>query len=258
MLLTRIQPKLDPLLRLNKNGFRPCHSTTAHILALRRIIEGVKRNNLKAVFLFVDFNKAFNSIHHGKMMKILWAYGIPEQLVNAIGKLYEESQAKVLSTDGETDYFKILAGVLQGDTLAPYLVDIVIDYVMKRAIGDKAYELGFTLYLRKSHRVHSVNVTDLCFVDDIALLANNYQQSQELLRLVETEAAKVSLHVNGSKTKLMSFNQDEPSNVTTISGYKLKEVYNFKYLGGWMKSTEDDIKVRKALASTACHKLRKV
>ena len=46
MLLNRIQPKLDPHLRPNQNGFRPGRSTTAHILALRRIIEGVKRNNL--------------------------------------------------------------------------------------------------------------------------------------------------------------------------------------------------------------------
>ena len=109
-------------------------------------------------------------------MRILRVYGIPEQLVNAISKLYEETQAEVLSPDGETDYFEILASVLQGDTLAPYLFAIVIDYVMKKAIGDRAHELGFTLYPRKSRRV-----TDLCFADDIALLTNNYQQAQELL-----------------------------------------------------------------------------
>ena len=97
----------------------------------------------------------------------------------------------------------------------------MIDYVMRRAIGDRAHELSFTLYPRKSRRVHSVNVTDLCFAVDIALLANNYQQAQELLRLVETEAAKVGLHVNGSKTKLMSFNQDKPINVTTINQRQL-------------------------------------
>ena len=49
MLLNRIQPKLDTHLRPNQNGFRPKRSTNAHILALRRILEGVKRNNLKAV-----------------------------------------------------------------------------------------------------------------------------------------------------------------------------------------------------------------
>ena len=39
MLLNRIQPHLDPHLRPNQNGFRPKRSTTAHILALRIIIE---------------------------------------------------------------------------------------------------------------------------------------------------------------------------------------------------------------------------
>ena len=35
--------------------------------------------------------------------------------------LYRNTKVKVCSMDGETDYFDILAGVLQGDTLAPYL-----------------------------------------------------------------------------------------------------------------------------------------
>ena len=46
--------------------------------------------------------------------------------------------AKVLTPDGETELFEILAGVLQGDTLAPYLFAIVIDYCMRQAIGDDA------------------------------------------------------------------------------------------------------------------------
>ena len=94
MLLLRIQPKLDSHLRPNQNGFRPKRSTTAHILALRRIIEGVKRKHLKAAILFVDFSKAFDSVHRGMMLKILKAYGIPDQLIQAIGKLYEGTRAK--------------------------------------------------------------------------------------------------------------------------------------------------------------------
>ena len=105
MLLLRIQSKLDPYLRPNQNGFRPKRSTTAHILALRRVIENVKRKHLKAVILFVDFSKAFDSVHRGKMLKILKAYDIPDQLVQAIDKLYESTRAKVVSPDGETEYF---------------------------------------------------------------------------------------------------------------------------------------------------------
>ena len=54
----------------------PKRTTVAQILALRRIIEEVKKNNLPAVLTFIDFKKAFDSIHRIKMMKILKAYGI--------------------------------------------------------------------------------------------------------------------------------------------------------------------------------------
>ena len=39
MILNRIQPTIDPLLRNNQNGFRPSRSTMPHILALRRLLE---------------------------------------------------------------------------------------------------------------------------------------------------------------------------------------------------------------------------
>ena len=42
IILNRIQPHIDPILRPNQNGFRTGRSTTSHILALRRLIEGVK------------------------------------------------------------------------------------------------------------------------------------------------------------------------------------------------------------------------
>ena len=43
MILNIIRPKLDPWPRINQNGFREKRTTTSQVLALRRIIEGVKR-----------------------------------------------------------------------------------------------------------------------------------------------------------------------------------------------------------------------
>ena len=40
--------------------------------------------------------------------------------------------AKVVTPDGETEMFEIKVGVLQGDTLAPYLFIIVLDYALRR------------------------------------------------------------------------------------------------------------------------------
>ena len=35
--------------------------------------------------------------------------------------LYKNMKVKVFSPDGDTDYFDIVTGVLQGDTFAPYV-----------------------------------------------------------------------------------------------------------------------------------------
>ena len=63
MIPNRKLPKIDSQLRPNQNGFRPGKSTTIHILALRRLIEEVKKRNKKAIIIYVDFSKAFDSIH---------------------------------------------------------------------------------------------------------------------------------------------------------------------------------------------------
>ena len=73
MLLNRIQPEVEKILRRNQNGFRKNRSTVGQILTVRRIIEGVKAKNLEEVILFVDFSKAFDSVHRGKIAEILKA-----------------------------------------------------------------------------------------------------------------------------------------------------------------------------------------
>lgn len=78
MLLNRIHPHIDKHLRKNQNGFRAGRSTVSQVLALRRIIEGLKSKNLSAIITFVDFKKAFDSINREIMFKILAAYGIPQ------------------------------------------------------------------------------------------------------------------------------------------------------------------------------------
>ena len=43
-------------------------------------------------------------------------------------------KVNVHSPDGDTDYFDIVAGVRQGDTLTPYRFIICLDYVLTPSI----------------------------------------------------------------------------------------------------------------------------
>ena len=64
----------------------------SQILTICRILEGVRAKNLKAAILFVNFAKAFDSIHRGKMEQILLACGLPQKTVAAIYRCYIETR----------------------------------------------------------------------------------------------------------------------------------------------------------------------
>ena len=64
------------------------------------------------------------------MLKYLYQF----HKLAAIMILYRNTKVKVRSPDGDMEYFDIVAGVLQGDTLAPYLFIIFLDYVLRTSI----------------------------------------------------------------------------------------------------------------------------
>ena len=138
------------------------------ILTLRCILEEGENCNLDSVFIFIDFSKAFDSIDRSTMFEILELYGIPKQIVDAIRLLYTNNSATVLSPDGETKPFDIKAGILQGDTLAPFLFIIVVDYILRVSL-DLSKEKGFLLKPRGSTRHPAEFITDTDFAEMTSL-----------------------------------------------------------------------------------------
>ena len=187
----------------------------SQILTICQILEGVHAKKLQATILFVDFIKAFDFIHRGKMEQILLAYSLPKETVTAIMMMYRNTKVKVCSPDGDTDYFNIVPSVLQRDTLALYLFIICLDYVLRISI-DKIKENGFKLTKERSRRYPAQTTTDVDCTDDIALLANAPTQAKTLLHILNRSAAGIDLHVNAYKTEYMCFNQT--GNISTLNG----------------------------------------
>ena len=131
LLLHRIKPEIENILRENQNGFRENRSTTSRILTIRQIVEGVLAKNLKSTPLLVDFFKVFNSMHRRKMEQILLAYILTKETIVAIMMLYRHMKVKVRSPDVDSNFF----GVLR---------HIDSDYVL-RTMTDLLKEYGLTL-----------------------------------------------------------------------------------------------------------------
>ena len=159
---------------------------------------------------------------------------------------------KVRYLDGDTEYFDIVAGVLQGDMLAPYLFIICLDYVLRTSI-DNIRENGFVLTKKRSRRYPAKTITDADYADDIALLANTPNQAETLRHSLERAAAGIGLHVNAHKTEFMCFNQKV--DISTLDTTSLKLVDKFAYLGSSVSSTEKDINTWLMKAWTAINRL---
>ena len=61
-LLNHVRAVIDKVLWPNQNGFQKGRSTTSHILALHRIVEELKNNDMEAVLTFINFCKASDFI----------------------------------------------------------------------------------------------------------------------------------------------------------------------------------------------------
>lgn len=253
MLLERLRPLVDEVMRRNQAGFRRGRSTVDQICALRRIFEGVKHKKIPLVATFVDFKKAFDSVNRARLFEILSLYGIPDKLIDAIKKLYDRSKAVVSINGKQSESFDVTTGVLQGDVLAPFLFILVMDYVLGRS--ERQY--GFEYKPRRSIRNPAQRISDLDFADDIVLLENSIRVANQQLEQLRIEAARVGLIINEKKTEVMTFNCDHKSwepgkkGEVYLNNTQLKRVDDFKYLGSMMKSSTSDFECRRGLAWSA-------
>ena len=159
ILLDRIRPHVDPILRKNQVGLRPGRSCAQQIHILRRIMEGFQEYQLPLTVTFGDFKKAIDSINRTVMFPVLRHYGIPNPIVNAIKVLYSSA----VMVDGSiSELFDVTTRVLQGDVFI-----IFVDYLLGKASGPDS---GVVTCPRRSRRYRAKMLNDLDFADDIALL----------------------------------------------------------------------------------------
>ena len=137
---------------------------------------GCQTKQVNFVVTFNDFKKAFDSIRWSALESTLAAYGIPRKLRNAVMALYYGAKAVVTTTDGEADPFEPSAGVLQGDTLAPYV------------FGLGYFTLSSHMDTRSCTSSPAFVVSDLEFA--------NYEDAQVLLTAVEQEVLFGDLIIN--------------------------------------------------------------
>ena len=122
---------------------------------------------------------------------MLKPYRIPTKVIRILSNLYEGSESCVIRIGiEETDQFSVETGVIQGDSLSPILLNIVLDFVLSK-LG--TIDGGLEWVDGKSRK-------DLACADDICLIASDIEIKKLMTDLFLEEASKVGLMINTKKT----------------------------------------------------------
>ena len=121
ILQARLQQYMNQELPDVQAGFRKGRGTRDQMANIHWIIEKTSELQKNIYFCFIDLAKAFDSMDHNKLCKILKEMGIPDHLTCLLKNLYAGQEATVRTEHGTTDWFQIGNVVHQGCILSPCL-----------------------------------------------------------------------------------------------------------------------------------------
>ncbi|VDO62562.1 unnamed protein product [Schistosoma margrebowiei] len=167
------------------------------ITTLRIIVEQSIEWNSSLYINFIDYENAFDSVDRTTLWKLLRHYGVPQKIVNIIQSSYDGLHCKIVHGGQLTKSFEVKTGVRQGCLLSPFLFLLVIDWIMKTSKSEGKHGIQWT---------SGVQLDDLDFVDDLALLSQTQQQMQKKTNSVAAASAAVGLNKHKGKSKVLRNN----------------------------------------------------
>ncbi|CAH8471399.1 unnamed protein product [Schistosoma rodhaini] len=251
VLLNRMKDSVDAQLRDQQAGFRKDRSCTDQIATLRIIVEQSIEWNSSLYINFIDYEKAFDSVDRTTLWKLLRHYGVPEKIVNIIRNSYDGLNCQIVHGGQLTDSFEVKTGVRQGCLLSPFLFLLVIDWIMKTSTSGGMHGIQWT---------GRMQLDDLDFADDLALLSQTQQQMQEKTTSVAAASAAVGLNINKGKSKTLRYNTI-CTNPITLDGEALEDVEIFTYLGSIIDEhggSDADVRARIGKARAAYLQLKNI
>ena len=115
-------------------GFRKGRGTRDQIANIRWIMEKAREFQENIYFCFIDYAKAFGSVDHNQLWKILKEMRLLDHLTCLLRRnLYAGQEATIRTGHGTTDWFQIGKGVRQGSILSPFLFNFYAEYIMRNA-----------------------------------------------------------------------------------------------------------------------------
>lgn len=176
----------------------------------------------------IDLQKAYDSVEWPFMKYLMLELGFPSQFVEWVMSCLS-TVSYTFNVNGDlTHPIEAKKGLRQGDPMSPYLFVIYMEYLNRCMLG-----LQFNKNFHFHPRCKKLNLTHVCFVDDLLLFARGDLTSIQQLHSTFLEFSSASgLMANAAKSSIYfgGVRPDIQEQILNTFGWSKGEL-PFKYLG---------------------------
>uniref|UniRef100_A0A914USY1 Reverse transcriptase domain-containing protein n=1 Tax=Plectus sambesii TaxID=2011161 RepID=A0A914USY1_9BILA len=235
IITSHIEAAVENRLPPNQAGFHKGYSTLDHLHAINMAVKKCREYNLRLFMLFVNFQKAFDTIEFRAIWNLLAHYGVDSSIIEVVKKLYASSSSIITFASSEVA-IDVQRGVRQGNTLSPKLFGLCLQHA-----------LDSVDWAQRGLKVSNQCLPYLAYADDIVLLPHDVDKLQSMADNLFTACATISLNVNVAKTKWLS--TEDAQHQLHLSSKMIKRVTSFVYLSqlvNWPRDHNKEISRRLA------------
>ena len=167
---SRLKAVLQNMIDNDQLGFLKGRSIAENICLIHNVISYTETKNIPGLLLFVDFEKAFDTIEWAFVEKTLQHFGFGSPLINLVNLFYRDIQSCVVNNGWSAGFFELSRGVRQGCPLPPYIFILCAEVL--------------AITIRKDNLVKGITVSSTeCklsqYADDTTLILDGTQVSLE-------------------------------------------------------------------------------
>jgi len=179
------------------------------------IYESTNRKHKALYFTFIDFKKAYDSIHRGKLIEVLIKFKVNPKVIDIIVQMYERDRTTIqLGKMKKT--IDVTCGIRQGCSISTLLFKMVTFTII-----EELKENADIYRIRKYHG------NSLWLADDATVISTNEGNVEKAVNTLEIAGRKCVLELSAEKTKILRIRG--PKTGEKIGKYKIEE--EAKYLG---------------------------